>query len=107
MGNANLHNAWYSFNNGEKLEYKAGIREFTYSDTMKDLKMYVNGHRFFPKGGNWGFSEINLRYGAREYDKAIHLAKQICIASTKARAEFLLHSLIRFCSHFVRAVSRC
>ena len=77
MGDANLHDAWYSFDDGEKLEYKAGIREFTYSDTMSDLKMYVNGHRFFPKGGNWGFSEVNLRYGAKEYDKAVGYHKEM------------------------------
>ncbi len=41
------------------IKWQAGIREFTYSDVTSDLKMFINGRRFFPKGGNWGFSEYN------------------------------------------------
>ena len=81
MGNPVLHDAWYVFDSGEdageRLSYKAGIREFTYSDAGTDLKIFVNGHRFFPKGGNWGFSELNLRFGAEEYDKAVMYHKDM------------------------------
>jgi len=76
MGEQVLHDAWYVFvpdgavEAGHDFQYKAGIREFTYSDVKSNLKMFVNGHRFFPKGGNWGFSEFNLRY-ADKYDTAV------------------------------------
>jgi len=33
--------------------------------------MWINGRRFIPKGGNWGFGESMLRYRAREYDTAV------------------------------------
>ena len=86
-GNQILHPATYKFvkqgrsdamqESRHDLFYLAGIREFTFKDTMTDFKMYINGHRFFPKGGNWGFSEFNLRYGAEEYDTAVRLHKEM------------------------------
>ena len=82
-----LHPATYKFTpsgrvvDGQEsrydLFYLAGIREFTFQDVMSDLKMYINGHRFFPKGGNWGFSEFNLRYGTEEYETAVRLHKEM------------------------------
>ncbi|MBQ6031699.1 MAG: beta-glycosidase, partial [Prevotella sp.] len=33
--------------------------------------IFVNGKRFIPLGGNWGFSENHLNYRAREYDIAV------------------------------------
>jgi len=59
------------------IEWQAGIREFTYGDVMSDLKMFINGRRFFPKGGNWGFSEYNLRYRADEYETAVRMHKDM------------------------------
>ncbi|MBR4756649.1 MAG: beta-glycosidase, partial [Bacteroidales bacterium] len=47
------------------------------SDIMSDFKMFINGHRFTPKGGNWGFSEFNLRYGAAEYDTAVAMHREM------------------------------
>ncbi len=82
-GEATLHKAAFSFipdGAAEALasiEWMAGIREFTYSDVMSDLKMFINGRRFFPKGGNWGFSEYNLRYGAQEYDTAVRMHREM------------------------------
>ena len=82
-GEPTLHKASFSFvPDGEcevmtSIEWQAGIREFTYKDVMSDLKMYINGHRFYPKGGNWGFSEYNLRYGAKEYDTAVRMHKEM------------------------------
>jgi len=35
------------------------------------LKIFINGRRFIPRGGNWGFPESMLRYRAREYDIAV------------------------------------
>ena len=59
------------------IDWQAGVREFTYSDVMSDLKMFINGRRFFPKGGNWGFSEYNLRYTADEYDTAARMHRDM------------------------------
>lgn len=51
--------------------FKAGVRQFTYSEENGALKIFVNGRRFIGRGGNWGFSESNLLYRAREYDAAV------------------------------------
>jgi hypothetical protein len=51
--------------------FPAGIRQFTYSEDGGALKIWINGRRFIPLGGNWGFSESMLRYRAREYDAAV------------------------------------
>ena len=51
--------------------FKAGVRQFTYSEEGGALRMWVNGRRFIAKGGNWGFGESMLRYRAREYDAAM------------------------------------
>lgn len=56
---------------GDTIRYKAGLREMTWSESDDVLKLYVNGRRFVGRGGNWGFSEHNLRYRAREYDIAV------------------------------------
>ncbi len=82
-GNPVLHEAAFSFipeggdSAAASVNWQAGIREFTYSDVMSDLKMFINGHRFFPKGGNWGFSEYNLRFGADEYDTAVRMHRDM------------------------------
>lgn len=55
----------------DELTFKAGIREMGYRDVDTRLTMYVNGKRFVPLGGNWGFSESNLNYRGREYDIAV------------------------------------
>ena len=47
------------------------MRQFTYSEDGGALKIWINGRRFVPRGGNWGFSESMLRYRAREYDAAV------------------------------------
>ena len=57
--------------------YKAGIRQMTYADPKTQLKIYVNGKRFIPLGGNWGFPEANLNYGQREYETAVWLHRRM------------------------------
>ena len=82
-GEPALHKATFAFipdgttDAMTSIEWLAGIREFTYCDVMSDLKMFINGRRFFPKGGNWGFSEYNLRYGSDEYDTAVRMHKDM------------------------------
>ena len=51
--------------------FQAGLRRMTYSEEGGALKIYVNGRRLVPKGGNWGFSESMLRFRAREFDAAV------------------------------------
>ena len=53
------------------ISYQAGLREMTYVDAKDSLRIYVNGRRFIPLGGNWGFDEHNLLYRSREYDIAV------------------------------------
>ncbi len=62
--------------------FQSGVRQITFSrepiltdegeETGEDaLHLFVNGRRIVPRGGNWGFSEANLRYRGREYDAAM------------------------------------
>ena len=55
----------------DRKAFQAGVRQFTYSEEGGALRMWINGRRFIPKGGNWGFGESMLRYRAREYDAAV------------------------------------
>ena len=57
--------------------YLAGIRQVTYKDEMSRLQLYINGQRFIPLGGNWGFSENHLNYRGREYDIAVGYHRQM------------------------------
>jgi len=74
-GTPYLYDAGFKFevdgNVSDELTFKAGIREMGYRDVDTRLTMYVNGKRFVPLGGNWGFSESNLNYRGREYDIAV------------------------------------
>ncbi len=59
------------------IAYKAGLREMKYVDAHDSLRVYVNGKRFIPLGGSWGFDEHNLLYRAREYDIAVRYHKEM------------------------------
>lgn len=85
-GEPTLHDASYVFLSDRKpfppeiisvLKYKAGIREVTYRDEMSRLQLYINGLRFIPLGGNWGFPENHLNYRGREYDIAVDYHRQM------------------------------
>jgi len=54
-----------------RINFKTGIRDIQYSSVDTRLQFFVNGVRVTPYGGNWGFSENNLQYRAREYDVAV------------------------------------
>jgi Glycosyl hydrolase 2 galactose-binding domain-like/Exo-beta-D-glucosaminidase Ig-fold domain/Glycosyl hydrolases family 2/F5/8 type C domain len=56
---------------------RIGIRQMTYSEEGGALRIFINGRRMVPRGGNWGFSESMLRYGAREYDAAVRYHKEM------------------------------
>lgn len=76
-GSPFLYDAGFEFTTkgqvSDRTDYKAGIREMSYRDADSLLTLYVNGRRFVPTGGNWGFSENNLCYREREYDIAVGL----------------------------------
>jgi Glycosyl hydrolase 2 galactose-binding domain-like/Exo-beta-D-glucosaminidase Ig-fold domain/Glycosyl hydrolases family 2/NedA-like, galactose-binding domain len=50
---------------------KVGVRQMTYSKEGGALRIWINGRRLVPKGGNWGFSESMMLYCEREYDIAV------------------------------------
>ncbi len=55
------------------VDFKSGIRLLTYDDSDNNLRIWINGRRFVGRGGNWGFSDSNLRYHAAEYETAMIL----------------------------------
>lgn len=74
-GESYLYDAGFSASIGDEpscqIDYKAGLRQMDYKDLGTQATLYVNGQRLIPLGGNWGFSETNLNYRAREYDAAV------------------------------------
>ena len=59
------------------IQCKAGVRQMTYSDEGGALKLWINGRRFIPRGGNWGFSESMLRFRRREYDASLRYHREM------------------------------
>ena len=57
--------------------FRAGVRQFTYSEEGGALRIWINGRRFVSRGGNWGFPETNLRYRRREYDIAVRYHRDL------------------------------
>ena len=80
-GEPYLYDAGFTFTpelgQATTINYKAGIREMKYVDLKDSLRMYINGRRFVPLGGNWGFDEHNLLYRSREYDIAVGYHKHM------------------------------
>lgn len=76
-GEPYLYDAGFQFAGDTKITYKAGLREMKYVDSKDSLRIYVNGRRFIPLGGNWGFDEHNLLYRSREYDVAVGYHRQM------------------------------
>ncbi|MCF8335776.1 MAG: discoidin domain-containing protein, partial [Bacteroidales bacterium] len=75
-GQPHLYNVDLGFSTADgkvsdEAAFKSGVREMTFKEEDEVLSMYINGRRFIGRGGNWGFSESNLEYRAREYDIAV------------------------------------
>lgn len=74
-GDQNLYDVTVTFiADGKELcqkNTKCGIRQMQYTIEETAMQMFINGRRFIGHGGNWGFSELNLNYTARDYDIAI------------------------------------
>jgi hypothetical protein len=81
-GEQNLYKVRLRFVTGDgevsdEKTFRTGIRRMSYSTEGGALKIFVNGKRFIPRGGNWGMSEDMLRYRAREYDIAVRYHKEM------------------------------
>jgi len=80
-GAQNLYDVKLSFETGHKVSdtksFRAGVRQFTYTNEGGALRIFINGRRFIARGGNWGFPESMLRYRAREYDAAVRYHKEM------------------------------
>ncbi len=61
----------------DTVSFQAGVRQFTYSEDGGALKIWINGRRFIARGGNWGFSESMLRYGARDFESALRYHRDL------------------------------
>lgn len=72
-GEAYLYPVRMRAEESDAIAFEAGIREFTYDAADGNLRIWINGRRFVGRGGNWGFSESNLRYRASDYQTAMEL----------------------------------
>ena len=75
-GEPNLYHVELRFETGRaasrtRSPSRPASAQFTYSEEGGTLRMWINGRRFMPRGGNWGFPESMLRYRGREYDAAV------------------------------------
>lgn len=80
-GAQNLYKVHLDFFANGKLSdsnsFETGIRQLSYSEKGEALRIWVNGKRLIPRGGNWGFPESMLRYRAREYEVAVRYHKDM------------------------------
>jgi beta-galactosidase/beta-glucuronidase len=81
-GDPNLYDVKLSFETGphgvsDSKAFRTGVRQFTYKDDGEALKIFINGRRLIPRGGNWGFAESMLRYRSREYDAAVRYHREM------------------------------
>jgi hypothetical protein len=80
-GDPNLYDVELTLESGGKpvatKTFKTGLRQMTYSEDGGALRIWINGRRFVPRGGNWGFGESMLRYRAREYDAAVRYHREM------------------------------
>lgn len=75
-GEPYLYDARMQVEGHDSTAFRVGIREMTYDTADGRLTGYINGRRLVARGGNWGFSEANLRYTARDYDIAVGYHRQ-------------------------------
>jgi len=57
--------------------FQVGVRQMSYSEEGGALRIWINGRRFVPRGGNWGFGESMLRFRRREYDAAVRYHREM------------------------------
>ena len=54
----------------------SGVRQLTYSAAGGNLRIWINGRRLVGRGGNWGFSDSNLKFKSADYEHAMWLHRQ-------------------------------
>lgn len=75
-GEPYLYDAAMQVAGHDSTAFKVGVRQMTYDTSDGRLTGYINGRRLVARGGNWGFSEANLGFTAREYDIAVDYHRQ-------------------------------
>ena len=72
-GEPHLYDVTMRAGGSHECRFTSGIRRFDYDVSDGSLRIWVNGRRLVGRGGNWGFSESNLRYRAEDYERAMQL----------------------------------
>lgn len=72
-GEPHLYDVSMRVGDSDSLHFRHGIRQLTYDASGENLRIWINGRRLIGRGGNWGFSESNLRFKASDYDLAMQL----------------------------------
>ena len=72
-GEPHLYTVIMRAGNSHQRSFSSGIRRFDYDTSDGSLRIWVNGRRLVGRGGNWGFSESNLRYRSDDYARAMQL----------------------------------
>ena len=73
-GEPHLYTVTMKAGDSQTLSFESGVRQLTYDLTPDNLRIWINGRRLVGRGGNWGFSESNLRSpGAGSYDIAMQM----------------------------------
>ena len=75
-GEPNLYDVEMRAGDSHAVHFQSGVRQFTYDATDGNLRIWINGRRLVGRGGNWGFSESNLRYRSADYETAMWLHQQ-------------------------------
>ncbi len=73
-GEPHLYTVTMRAGDSHSLSFQSGVRLFTYNADGGNLRIWINGRRLVGRGGNWGFSESNLRQpGPGSYETAMQL----------------------------------
>ena len=72
-GTPHLYEVEMRVGDSHAVHFQSGVRQFTYDASDGNLRIWINGRRLVGRGGNWGFSESNLRYKAADYETAMRL----------------------------------
>ena len=72
-GAPHLYDVEMRVGDSHAVRFQSGVRQLTYDASDGNLRIWINGRRLVGRGGNWGFSESNLRYKAADYETAMQL----------------------------------
>ena len=72
-GEPYLYDVTMTAGGSDSVSFRSGVRHLAYSTQGNNLRIWINGRRLVGRGGNWGFSESNLRYKESDYETAMQL----------------------------------